>query len=119
MSNLTFAITWIGEGDGHSWNDNDNWNPNTNYPTAGDDVIIDDPITTGNFLIISGSWSCKNITFINNGIIYFASSGANTLNVFGDLVNNSGHSDIVDNSTGIIAMRGSNDNEISGSQNIE
>lgn len=119
MSNLTFAITWIGEGDGHSWNDNDNWNPNTNYPTAGDDVIIDDPITTGNFLIISGSWSCKNITFINNGIIYFASSGANTLNVFGYLVNNSGHSDIVDNSTGIIAMRGSNDNEISGSQNIE
>jgi trimeric autotransporter adhesin len=121
MSNFTFGFTttWTG-GNGILWNDGGNWN--NGVPAINDNVVINDPTVPGNNLEISGSEQCNNITFINDGIIYFSTTGtpgSNTLEINGDLLNYSNNADIVGNNNGYIKMVGSNDNIIDGTSSIE
>lgn len=119
LSEISYSqpYNWIG-GTSNQWGTPSNWNPsNSGHPNSSDDVIIGTPDI--NDLEISGTEACKSITFTDNGIIYFASTGANRLEIYGDLINNSSRIDIVGNSNGTLVMRGNTDTDIDGSTDIE
>ncbi len=121
ISNFAFGqttYTWEGN-NGTDWDDDGNWDPSTGHPLQNDNAVIGDPIVYGNNAIISGTGACNHITFYNDGIIFFAATGTNSLNVYGDIINYSNNTDIVGNANGTVIMRGSAAAVIDGTTPVE
>lgn len=119
MGNFAFGQIWDGS-TSNSWGEPTNWD-NNSVPGISDDVIIGDPDLYD--LEIVGIEQCNNITFIDDGIIFFTTAGtfgSNGIEVHGDLINNSNNANIVGNNNGHITMAGSSTPAvIGGTQAIE
>jgi len=111
MGNIAYGqTTWIG-GTSSDWNISSNWT--NGIPGSNDDVTIGNPDVFD--LEISGTEQCNTITFIQDGIINFATTGTSTTNkleVSGNFINNSNSADVVGNANGTIVMKASTGNPV-------
>jgi len=82
VSFSTFASTvWNGQVS-NQWNNASNWS--AGVPDASSDAVI--ASTAANNVYVSGSASCRNIEIAQGGVIEIGNG--ETLNVYGDIVNN-------------------------------